>query len=113
MKNFSLRSLFWVTLCAGALQLAGCKKDRTPTETTETTTTQSVPAPEPVVISADDDLSADVKDAVKDFPSVNATVSDGEVTLTGNISRDRLPALMSGLHALNPKKITNNLTVNK
>ena len=115
MKIISLRSLFWVTLFASALQLTSCKKDRPPIkpETPTTTALEPVPTPNPVTISLDEELLSDVTDAVKDFPGVSATVSDGAITLTGNISRERLPTLMDGLHSLHPKKINNNLTINK
>lgn len=66
-----------------------------------------------VVISADDSLKRMVPDATKDFPGVTATVDQGVITLTGNINRDRLPKLMMALNALHPKKINNNLTINK
>ena len=69
------------------------------------------PAPAPVVITADDPLTKSVNDAIKDYPGVSATVKDGEVTLTGTIKRASLQKLMMGLHALKPKKITNQLTI--
>jgi osmotically-inducible protein OsmY len=56
-------------------------------------------------------LSSGVRDATKDFPGVNATVNNGEVTLTGNIKRDRLPTLMQSVQSLHPRKVNNNLTV--
>ncbi|MEI6949263.1 BON domain-containing protein [Paraflavisolibacter sp. H34] len=68
-------------------------------------------APAPVEIATDDALKTGVADAVKDYPGVTATVNNGEVTLTGDIKRDRLPNLMQSLHALHPKKINQNLTV--
>jgi osmotically-inducible protein OsmY len=69
------------------------------------------PAPAPVVISADDPLSKGVTDAIKDFPTVKASVKDGIVTLTGNIKRANLQKLMMSLHTLKPKKIENQLTI--
>ena len=69
------------------------------------------PAPAPVVIAADDPLTKSVNDAIKDYPGVSATVKDGEVTLTGTVKRASLQKLMMGLHALKPKKITNQLTI--
>ena len=51
------------------------------------------------------------KDAVKDFPGVTANVNNGEVTLTGNITRDKLPKLMQSVNAMHPKKVNNNLTI--
>jgi osmotically-inducible protein OsmY len=69
------------------------------------------PAPAPVQINTDDSLTTGLKDATKDYPGVNATVNDGEVTLTGTIKKERLPKLMQSIHALHPKKVTNNLTI--
>ena len=51
------------------------------------------------------------KDAVKDYPGVTATVSNGEVTLTGEITRAKLPNLMQAVQAMHPKKVNNNLTI--
>ncbi len=71
------------------------------------------PPPEqaPVTISADDPLSKNVTDAIKDHPDVQANVKDGVVTLTGEIKRADLPKLMQKLSALKPKKIDNKLTI--
>ena len=66
----------------------------------------------PVVVAADDPLMMSVKDAVKDHPTVTASVADGVVTLTGTIKKAALPKLMMNLNSLHPKKINNNLTVN-
>ena len=65
----------------------------------------------PVEISPDNTLQIGVNDATKDFPGVKATVSNGEITLTGEIKRDRLPVLIQSLNSLNPKKINNNLVI--
>jgi osmotically-inducible protein OsmY len=54
---------------------------------------------------------AQLRDATKDFPGVQATVNNGEVTLTGTISREKLPKLMQSVQALNPTKVNNNLTI--
>ncbi len=69
------------------------------------------PPPAPVEIAADDPLTKGVTDATKDFPGVTATVKDGVITLTGELSRSRLPALMQSLNSLKPKKIDNKLTL--
>ena len=68
------------------------------------------PAP-PVTVSPDSNLEAGLRDATKDYPGVMATVSNGEVTLTGTIERSKLPKLMQSINSLNPKKVNNNLTV--
>ena len=69
------------------------------------------PMPAPVEISPDNTLQTGVNDATKDFPGVKATVTNGEITLTGEIKKDRLPVLMQALHSLNSKKINNNLII--
>jgi len=75
------------------------------------TTVAPQPAPAPVVIAEDDPLTKGVTDATKDYPSVNATVNDGVITLTGDIKKSDLPKLMMSLHTLKPKKIENKLTI--
>ena len=65
----------------------------------------------PVEVSADSQLTTAVNDAVKDHPGVTATISDGVITLTGQIKRADLQILMQKLNALNPKKVDNKLTV--
>jgi osmotically-inducible protein OsmY len=69
------------------------------------------PPPAPVEINADSTLNRGVADAIKDFPTVTATVSNGEITLTGSIKRSNLPTLMQSLNSLQSKKINNQLTV--
>lgn len=99
-----------VVCIGGTMELASCKSKKAET-TTQTTTPLDTMSTAPAQVAPDDQLTTGVKDATKDFPGVNASVNNGEVTLTGNIKRDRLAALMQSLHALNPKKINNNLTV--
>lgn len=79
-------------------------------ETTQTTVDTSITTA-PVQISPDDALTQGLQDATKDYPGVAASVNNGEVTLTGTIERDRLPKLLQSVHALNPKKVNNNLTI--
>ena len=69
------------------------------------------PPPAPVEINADSTLNRGVTDATKDFPTVTATVNNGETTLTGSIKRSDLPTLMQSLNTLQAKKINNQLTV--
>lgn len=72
--------------------------------------TVAAPAPPPPM--ADDAmLKQGVIDATKDFPTVTATVNNGEITLTGSIKRDRLDALMQSLNTLNAVRINNQLTI--
>ena len=116
MKNIKNLLLFSALL---TVSLFSCKgKDKSST-IEDTTTTAVQPADTSamqtasVQISADDSLTMMAKDAVKDYPGVTAAVSNGEVTLTGDIKRDKLPKLMMALSAMHPKKINNNLTINK
>lgn len=115
MKKSFLKVLFVATLAMPALQFVSCKNKKTTTDTTTTTTTtadtSTMMAPAPVEVSSDDALTTSVKDATKDYPGVNVAVNNGELTLTGNITRDKLPKLMMALNDLKPKKINNNLTI--
>jgi len=70
-------------------------------------------APPPVVISPDDALRANVTAALAAFPSLTATISDGVVTLNGEIKKADLALAMQALSALNPKKIDNKATVKR
>lgn len=101
--------LVLIASLAGSMAFPSCKNKKT--NTTTNTTTMDTTNTAPVEIATDDQLTNGVKDATKDFPGVTATVNNGEVTLTGNIKRDRLPTLMQSINALNPKKVNNNLTI--
>lgn len=69
------------------------------------------PPPPAPVVNADSALIQGVTDATKDFPSVKASVTNGEITLTGNIKRADLQKLMQTLNSLKPGKINNQLTI--
>ena len=60
-------------------------------------------------ISGDYELRKGVADATKYYPGVNATVSDGVITLTGTIEKSRYVNLKQSLDALHPKQVVNNL----
>lgn len=65
------------------------------------------PPPAPTVsISPDDALRAGVTDAIKDFPNATATVTDGEIVVTGELSADDWKRLKISLDALNPRRVT-------
>ncbi len=66
----------------------------------------------PVVVTADDPLQMSVNNAIKDHPTVQATVVDGVVTLNGTLEKAKLANLMMALNSLKPRKIDNNLTIN-
>ena len=118
MKHLTCKTfLLGVALMTGTFFTA-CKNKAKEKDSTETTTVapanvDPTPAPPPVTIAPYDSLAAGVRDATKDFPGVTANVENGEITLTGNITRDKLTKLITSLHTLHPKKINNNLKVSK
>ncbi len=67
--------------------------------------------PPPVVINPDEVLVNAVNGVIANFAGVVATVNDGVVTLSGNISRADLPQLMQAVNALQPKSVENKLTI--
>ena len=105
LKNFLPALVFSMVL--GMTACKNKSKDDTKKIEADTTTTRI----SPVEIETDDVLIKGAKDATKDYPTVTASVSGGEITLTGDISRDRLPKLIEALNSLHPKKINNNLIV--
>ncbi|WP_343667607.1 BON domain-containing protein [Chitinophaga sp.] len=115
------RTLLLAVATATSLAFVSCKgknNSNTNTDTATTVAPQAVdtapePIPAPVAVSADDSLTTKATDAIKDFPGVTATVSNGEVTLTGEISKDKLPKVMQAVNAIHPKKVINQLTIKK
>jgi len=107
----TLLPLGFVLLMSVGLSVTACKdktKDTTTTVETPTTTTTTTT---PVEVSGDETLRQGVVDATKDFPGVTATVNNGEITVSGTISRDDWMRLKPSLDALNPKKVNNQLTI--
>ena len=116
MKNLSFKLLLTAASFAAISYLPACKSKTSSDasqlpDSTVMTDQPAAPAPVPVQISPDDSLTTSLKDATKDFPGVTATVNNGEVTLTGDITRNKLPKLMQSVNALHPKKVNNNLTI--
>ena len=103
----------FLALALSSTQLPSCKSKKAapPAETTTPSTAPQTETAAPPVIAADDELTSGVKDATKDFPTVTAAVNNGEITLTGSVTRDRLPTLMQSLNSLHPKKVNNNLII--
>lgn len=60
--------------------------------------------PQPV-ISADDSLRTGITDIIKDFPGAQATVQEGTIMVTGELSAAKWKTLKMSLDALNPKKV--------
>ena|SRR5256885_13188688 len=107
-----IKNLFLVLVITTSIgQACHNKSSGNNTTTTTDTSTSTNAAAAPVQISTDDSLQKGARDATKDYPEVNATVNNGEITLTGEIPRDRLTPLMQSLQSLHPKKINNNLTI--
>ena len=116
MKQTQVKTLLLGVVLASGIFISGCKgkeKDATTNTSADTVSSYSppAPAPAPVEISSDDALQKGVQDATKDHPGVTATVTNGEINLTGTIERSKLQPLMSSLQSLKPKKVNNNLTI--
>ncbi|MEC5157756.1 BON domain-containing protein [Chryseobacterium sp. MP_3.2] len=63
------------------------------------------------VSAVDPMVQQKVTDAVKDFPSVNVEVVNGELTLTGNISPAQAKQVKMSVDALQAGKVNYNYTV--
>lgn len=68
--------------------------------------------PAPVIINPDEILTTSVTAALSNYPGVMASVADGVVTLTGEVSKSNLMPLMQSVQELQPKKVVNNLKIN-
>jgi hyperosmotically inducible periplasmic protein len=73
------------------------------------------PPPTPVVINPDDVLRSGLESAFasKGIQGITATVSNGEVTLTGNVKKADLTKVMQAANELKPKKVNNKMTIIK
>ncbi|AYO58497.1 transporter [Chryseobacterium sp. 6424] len=63
------------------------------------------------VSAVDPEVQQKVADAVKDFPSVNVEVVNGELTLTGNVSPEQARKIKMSVDALQVGKVNYNYTV--
>lgn len=112
MKQTQVKALLLGVVLASGIFITGCKgKQKDATNSADTVSTYSAPPPAPVEISTDDALKKGAQDATKDFPSVTATVTNGEINLSGTIERSKLQTLMTSINSLQPKKVNNNLTI--
>lgn len=80
----------------------------------------TVPPPPPpptpaVVINPDDVLRSGIDSTfkAKGITGVAAAVSNGEVTLTGNVKKSDLQKVMQAANEMKPKKVVNQLVINK
>ncbi|MGV8915534.1 MAG: BON domain-containing protein [Kaistella sp.] len=71
----------------------------------------TVEAPIEIVSAVDPAVQQKVTDAVKDFPSVNVEVVNGELTLTGNVSSAQAKQIKMSVDALQAGKVNYNYTV--
>jgi hypothetical protein len=113
MLRFNFKILMVGVLFSTSVYFSSCKgKSNDTTNNTDTAVIAPPPTTTaPVEVAADDAITTGVRDATKDYPGVNATVTYGEITLTGTIERSKLPDLMQRLNSLRPKKINNQLTI--
>ena len=65
----------------------------------------------PVTVTQDDPLNAGAQRVVSHYGGVQAEVSEGVITLRGQLKRDSLQSLMMELNELKPKKIENQLVL--
>ena len=113
MKKLTLRLIVIAIAVITTVELSSCKSKKTETNSTPTITTDTTTTAAPVEVANDEALLNGVKDATKDYPTVTASVNNGEVTLTGKLERDKLPKLLQSIHSLNPRKVnTDQLTLN-
>ena len=64
-----------------------------------------------VQISPDAQLQTSVQEVAKRYEGVQASVSQGVITLRGQIERDELQQLMMDMNALRPQRIDNQLVI--
>lgn len=71
------------------------------------------PLPTPAPVSPDKMIEGTVNEAIKKLGLTGITVSvlNGEVTLTGDVAKDKLTTVMQAANQANVKKVINKLTV--
>jgi hyperosmotically inducible periplasmic protein len=78
-------------------------------------TTVPPPPPPPVQINPDDVLRSTIQSAfdAKGIKGITATVSNGEVTLTGDVKKADLQKVMQVANESKPKKVNNQMKIIK
>lgn len=108
------------TVSEGVVTLTGqCKDDVTKTNCESIVSSikgvksvvNNCTVPAPVVINNDEALINDMQGVISSFEGVQSNVSNGVVTLTGEIAKDKLASLMQAVMALKPKSVENKLTI--
>lgn len=113
MKKTKIHFLIIAVLFA-AFSFTSCKSKTKETTAAPSTSVENTntPASPPVVISGDDELRKATMDATKDYPGVNADVTDSVINLTGEIKRADWQKLNPTLNTLHPKRVNSaNLTI--
>ena len=117
MKKTNAMLLIFALFFA-ALSFTSCKSkakknsDSNVTTTAADTSMSTTPTQSAPVIASDDALKIGVRDALKDYPSVKADVSDSVINLAGDIKRADWQKLMPTLNSLHPKRVNStNLTI--
>jgi len=74
---------------------------------------QTAQSSQSVTVNSDDDIRTSINNRLKNegFESVTAVVSNGEVTLSGNLKRDNLSKVMQIANEAKPKRVINNLNL--
>jgi osmotically-inducible protein OsmY len=114
MTLHTMKTTVILLIFSAGLMVLSCKgkeKEKDINTTTNADTMTTADTSGAVTTAPATVTEAQLLDATKDFPGVQATVNNGEVTLTGTISRENLPRLMQSIQALNPTKVNNNLTI--
>jgi hyperosmotically inducible protein len=71
----------------------------------------NIEVPEPIIINPDQAIIDAMNTILTNYNGVTGVVSEGEITLTGEINRSDLQTLMQALNSINPKKINNQLVI--
>lgn len=71
------------------------------------------PLPTPPPVADDKMIEGTINESLKkkNITGVTVSVSNGEVTLTGTVSKDKLAEVMAAASEAKPKKVNNQLTV--
>ena len=111
MKINNLKIAMILGLGFATINFSSCSNDKVKeTQTDVANELDSVNTPD-IDITPDSKLENDVETAIKGFEGVKGDVEDGVVILKGEISKDRLPALIKMINDLKPKKIDNQLII--
>ena len=118
-KRAVLRVIAFVICTLSALSLAGCggNKDENAGANTNAAVVTSTPATTTSTTSSSASEDTALKNKVEanltkyNVTGVTAEVSNGEVTLRGNIQRAKLQDAMKAANEANPKKVNNQMNI--